>query len=312
MTEIPEPSAAVEYLAPLNRAFDRMVTALFRPFDLARWCAVGFSCWLARLLSGGPGFGFGGGGGTGRAEAAAWHGTGSGLEDWVLPVALPLVGCIVLAVLGALLALLWLSSRGHFLFLDHVVLDRAAIREPWRRYGRLGDSLFLWRLAFGVAAALALATSLLPLLLFLAPWRQEASPLLLLPAALSAFLFLSVLVTSLYVGLFLVDFVAPIMYREGLGAVAAWRRFGSLFRHRPGPFLLYGLLVLGLWLAVGLAVATVGLATCCLGFLVLLIPYLGTVVLLPVYYTLRAYSLEFLAQFGPGFDAFAPSTGQAQ
>jgi hypothetical protein len=46
--------------------------------------------------------------------------------------------------------------------------------------------------------------------------------------------------------------------------------------------------------------------TCCLGWLVLIVPYIGTVVTLPMWYTLRAFSLEFLAQFGADYDAFAP------
>lgn len=302
-----EPSPAIELFIPLGRAFDRMVGALFRPFDLAKWCVVGFSCWLARLLSG-SGFGFGGGGGGGRAEsaeAAGWGGAAAGatgFEDWAPLLALPLVGCIVVVVLAVILVLLWLSSRGHFLFLDHVVHDRTAIREPWREHGRQGDSLFLWRLGFGVAAFFLVALALLPMLFALAPWAGDGAPVEVLPVVLSLPLVLVAVVALLYVHLFLIDFVVPIMYRERIGAVAAWRRFLPLFGRHPGHFLLYGLLVLGLHLGVGLGVAAVGFATCCLGFLILIIPYVGTVILLPVHYTFRAYSLEVLAQHGPGLD----------
>jgi hypothetical protein len=34
------------------------------------------------------------------------------------------------------------------------------------------------------------------------------------------------------------------------------------------------------------------------------IPYIGSVILLPVSYTFRAFSIEFLAQFGEKFDVF--------
>jgi len=44
-----------------------------------------------------------------------------------------------------------------------------------------------------------------------------------------------------------------------------------------------------------------GLVTCCIGWLLLVIPYIGTVVTLPFWYTLRAFSLEFLGQFGPEY-----------
>lgn len=41
-------------------------------------------------------------------------------------------------------------------------------------------------------------------------------------------------------------------------------------------------------------------ATCCLTA----IPYVGTVVLLPVFVCLRAFSLLFLRQFGPDYDVW--------
>ncbi len=47
--------------------------------------------------------------------------------------------------------------------------------------------------------------------------------------------------------------------------------------------------------------------TCCVGLLVLIIPYVGTVVSLPIWYTLRGFTLEYLAQFGPEFDLYPAS-----
>jgi len=44
--------------------------------------------------------------------------------------------------------------------------------------------------------------------------------------------------------------------------------------------------------------------TCLIFFVLLMIPYISSVVLLPVSYTYRAYSLEFLAQFGPDYSLF--------
>jgi hypothetical protein len=43
--------------------------------------------------------------------------------------------------------------------------------------------------------------------------------------------------------------------------------------------------------------------TCCIVGL----PYVGTVILLPLYVTYRIFSLEFLAQFDPEFDVFTPA-----
>jgi hypothetical protein len=53
-----------------------------------------------------------------------------------------------------------------------------------------------------------------------------------------------------------------------------------------------------------IVVVFAGLITCCIGWLLLVIPYIGTVVTLPVWYTFRAFSLEFLGQFGPEYELF--------
>jgi len=39
----------------------------------------------------------------------------------------------------------------------------------------------------------------------------------------------------------------------------------------------------------------------------LIIPYIGTVVTLPFWYTFRAFSLEYLAQFGPDYNLLPPA-----
>jgi len=66
----------------------------------------------------------------------------------------------------------------------------------------------------------------------------------------------------------------------------------------------YGILIFLLMIGFFVAVVIAGLATCCIGFFFLAVPYISTVVTLPIWYTYRAFSLEFLAQFGPEYDVF--------
>ena len=89
--------------------------------------------------------------------------------------------------------------------------------------------------------------------------------------------------------------------------------FLKLFRKAPFHLLLYGLMIFGLGILFVIAVIAAGLMTCCIGILLLIIPYVGTVVTLPIWYTYRAFSLEFLAQFGPEYTLFAepPETAPA-
>lgn len=97
------------------------------------------------------------------------------------------------------------------------------------------------------------------------------------------------------------------MYRNRISCSEAWKVFLGVFGKYPFHFIGYGLLVFLGMIAFAVAVVVAGVATCCIGWLVLIVPYISTVATLPVWYTYRAFSLEFLAQFGPEFDAFKRS-----
>jgi hypothetical protein len=47
------------------------------------------------------------------------------------------------------------------------------------------------------------------------------------------------------------------------------------------------------------AIVVAGFSTCCIGFLLMAIPYVSSVVLLPVDVLFRGLGPDFLAQFGP-------------
>jgi hypothetical protein len=69
-----------------------------------------------------------------------------------------------------------------------------------------------------------------------------------------------------------------------------------------GSFFVYGLFILILRISTTIAVIFLAMLTCCIGLLLLLIPYIGKVILLPISYTFRAFSIEYLAMFGDDFD----------
>jgi hypothetical protein len=311
MTARPE----VGYLAPLERAWARMVEQLFRPFDVATWFVLGFACWLAQLgQGGGPSFNFNVPAGIfeDEADAATLTGLAAGLdpEDLLSGAA---IGCLVLFLLLLLVLIplvMWLSARGQFMFLDGVVRRRAEIVEPWKEFRREGNSLFLWQLGFLVAVIASLVVLAAPGMVVLIAaenaGRSPAAGILLLVLPL-----LPWLVAVLYIGFFLTAFVVPIMHRERLRTNAAWRVFLPVFAAEWPRFLLVGLFVFALHLAVAIAVVVAGFATCCILFIVLIIPYLGTVAMLPLFVAYRAFTLEWLAQFSPRFDFFRAAGGPA-
>ena len=66
--------------------------------------------------------------------------------DWIIPVA----AAAMILLLALWLVILWLSSRGNFMFLHCVALDKAEVGEPWNKFGREANSLFWFRLGLGL------------------------------------------------------------------------------------------------------------------------------------------------------------------
>ncbi len=299
----------ISYWPPLTAAWNRARVLLFRPFNLGFWFVLGFTAWIASLAGGhGSGGSIDLGLRPGRG-ARALEGAAATIQHLQREAGiLALVLFAGLAGLAAVVVLLWVGSRGKFMFLDNVVHGRSRVTGPWHRFSRLGDSLFLWRLVFLIAVMLVILAIVIPLVItsgIMATLR--VSSLFAGGAVLTLVgMLLIVLIPVSYVILFLDDFVVPMMYRYNLTATAAWGMFLGLFREQPGYFLLYGIVVLAGWIAVMAAAAALGIATCCVGLVLLAIPYVGTVALLPVHVTYRSYSLEFLAQFGERYRVLGP------
>ncbi len=302
----------IAYLAPLGSAWRRMKRILFSPFDIAKWFVLGFTAWLASLTEWhGPG-GNGGSQVHKKVDVDSWE-SAAGSVDSFLSGGLEAFLVIMVLTLALLLflACLWLSSRGSFMFLDNVVHDRCRVKEPWGRYSRLGNSLFLWRLVYTLICLVAIG----PLI---AIGVISALPLVLdhLPGGLSipgfAFLGIAIFlfaVVALYVDFFLLHCVVPVMYKHDLSAMKAWKKFYPLLKERIWEFLLYGIFYLVLNIVLGMAIFAFGLMTCCIGWIVLVIPYIGAVLLLPAHVFFRSLDIEFIAQFGDDFDLVSLTDG---
>ncbi len=297
----------IAFFEPLNRAWERMKHILWQPFDLAKWLVLGFSAWLAGLADGA-----GGGGWKWMADDNDFpgrydlHSNGEAFRHaGEALIWLPIIAVVVMAVAAILLLIVWLSSRAKFIYLDNVIHNRAQIVEPWHRFRDLGNSLFLWRVGFFVACGLII---LLLLLLFFAPaatlsFSDALAGLSYAAMALGILVMIVVGILAAFVGLFLEGFVIPIMYKFDIKATEAWRYFLPWLKTRPLPFFLYGLFVLALGFCVVVIFGLACMLTCC----IVALPYVGTVILLPIWVTYRLFSVEFLAQFDPGFDLFIPA-----
>jgi len=302
----------IEFIEPFSRAMNRMKVALFNPFNLNKWFVVGFNAFLAGLLDGYHG----GSGSPGSKHRGRIDNFGEFLDlpgrgwEWLTnhPGWIIVIAAGLLFIIALLVTLTWLSSRGTFMFLDNVVQNKAEIANPWKQYKTEGNSLFLWRLGFGlICLMMFVALAVVFFTIASQLYADSYDPQIPIPLIAGlGLLFLLLIIILAYISLFLKDFVAPIMYKHRITATRAWGRFLPLLKQYPFHFIVYGIFVLVLTLLVVIGIVLAAVMTCCVGFLVLVIPYIGTVVTLPAWYTFRSFSLEFLAQFGNDFNVFPP------
>ncbi|RPJ32994.1 MAG: hypothetical protein EHM35_10960, partial [Planctomycetaceae bacterium] len=141
----------VSVVDPIGPAIERVKMILFRPFSLERWIVIGFCAWLARLGESGGG----GGGNYNFGSGEEFRGAADEAKEfvttnlyWLLPVVI--IGLIV--IVGVWLLILWLNSRGRFMFLYCVAQNKAEVKNPWRQFGHHGDRLFAFRVVVGIIA----------------------------------------------------------------------------------------------------------------------------------------------------------------
>jgi len=118
---------------------------------------------------------------------------------------------------------------------------------------------------------------------------------------------LSMIVLGISFGLikeFTNDFVVPVMYLGRAKCVDGWRQFLSILSVNKCKFLLYVLFQIVIGMGIGGIILGLALFTCCCACCLMAIPYIGTVLLLPILVFSRSYSLIYLKQYGSAFDVF--------
>ena len=195
------------------------------------------------------------------------------------------------------------------MFLNCVALNRSDVVEPWKRFADLANSLFWFRLVLALIGLLVtLPLIVFAILLAIPMFRNDSwnfGGIMVLIALGVGIVLISVF--FLLIRKLTTDFVVPIMYLRGSRCLAAWKEFRQLLGANFGGFLLYLLFQIVMIIVIGMIVLAVVLLTCCIAGCFMLIPYIGTVLLLPVILFKRAYSLYYLAQYGPNYNVYQPA-----
>lgn len=298
----------ISVIDPITPAIDRVKVMLFKPFELRKWFVIGFCAWLAYLGQGGSG---GGGSNfhvpTEHDQAGFQHAKDFVIDNlpWLIPTAI--IGVILMIVIWLIIT--WLSSRGKFMFLHCVAQNKAEVKIPWTQFRNHANSLFVFRIVLAVLGLVVFfIIGLLGVLAFIPLAHADITPLAVLVLIFFVLLFFAAVIIISVVAKFTYDFVVPFMFIHAERCTTAWRRFLTLLSANKGRFALYILFQILISFVIGAIIMTVclvGLCLCCASLL-LCIPYIGTVILLPLFIFKRAYSLIYLRQFGHDCDVFIP------
>ncbi|MBT3385709.1 MAG: hypothetical protein HN778_15710 [Prolixibacteraceae bacterium] len=299
----------ISYSGPLSNGWNRMKKALFQPFDINKWIRVGFTAWLAGFTDCNGGSG-GNSSGKGKADWDEFFSFPETAHNWLLdnPIWFNLIILGVIFLFILITVITWLSSRGKFMFLHNVVNNKQDISFPWREYGKEGNSLFVWNFFVGWFVCAAFIVFLVYCFTTSKNLYYGDFPDIAVFWSITTmiFMFIGLIIIFGYHSLFLKDFVVPIMYKQRVGVIRGWANFLTLFGRHFFTFIIYGLFIFVLGIAVVITVVLFALITCCIGLLLMAIPFVGAVILLPVSYTFRAFSVEFLGQFGEKYNLFPP------
>ena len=289
-------------VAAVSQAFDRTTRLLFRPFDITRWFSIGFCAWLAYLGAQSMynlGEGRGAVSGTVKQQVDAMLVKTLSLPDHPKEVAV-----VGVALLVGLLFALWmcaLRSRGDFMFLHRWYKPDAPILQCWQSARAAGHDLFVWRLYFFFVSALLFAgDGVLAYAKILKPyvgagcvWSDALVPPMIACGTAAVLVAFGVQVVAHLAK----AFVVPVMYWHGVTAARAWLAVFALCNQYPVAVLGYLVCGAACWILAVFAIVAFVLLTCCIGCIPLIIPYVGSVVLLPVLFFFRGYAVCFLSRW---------------
>jgi hypothetical protein len=305
---MPEVSA----ISAADRALEETGRSLF-PFRFRTWLALGLVAFMDQCgRSGGTGGGSynpgslgkgGGGGSEGGGEAMdrglAWLGEHALLAAGIAAVVITLVMALIAVVL-------WINSRGTFMYLDNVATRRSDVARPWREHADRAASYFAWRFGITLATFVGLVALLVPIAWSVfALFHHGAAPAPIALLVISALAMVAFLLALAVFSVLLRDFAAPIQWFDDVSCTVAIRQVVGLVRAQPLLFVVYMLLKLVFAFVLGI----VGLATCCLTCCLGLLPVIFQTLLQPAFYFERRWSIELLQDLGYAIPAPAGPSG---
>ncbi len=305
----------------LNQAYARMKGLLF-PFDIQRWLTLGLCAWILTLGESGGGSGNwgrnwgknAGDGGVSQTvleklntlfwgEGTVFERFAAVLEMESATIQIIFYGAVLflLVILAIALVIAYFQGRMNFVWLDNLLNDRSRIQPAYREYEKPGVDFFKGKLCidiwFYLINLLLFGVVLYPGYQYLkesarvGEWGSFTAAhgtfLVLLGLLIAANVLVSVYLALLF------TFVPLIMYKTGLGFHDAWASFNNMLLNRKIQFIKYLFFNWIVDLAAGVLIGLIVLCSCCILAIPLMLPVIGSTMLLP-WYVLRSYlAIEF-------------------
>jgi len=193
------------------------------------------------------------------------------------------------------------------MFLHCVATNKAEVKVPWHKYARQASSLLAFRIVLALIGFFALIGPIVFVVILILGMVSAGAPTVGGIVG-GIFIVFAIGAISLFLGLvtmFTVDFVIPIMFMRMTTCREAWRELLALMGANKGKFVVYILFKIVINMAIGAVMMAIICATCCCAACLMSIPYLGTVLFLPVLVFQRSYPLYYIKQYGVQYDIFA-------
>ena len=212
-----------------------------------------------------------------------------------LVIIIILVSAIFVIVTLWTALVLWLGARGRMMFLDNVLNNRHLIHEPWKKFSQPANAIFLFN--FLIRISLIIIAGLFGLMIFLFCWHSNQGGFWnqIVKNAELKVIFLIAFIIYFPAGAFLFflnDFLIPVIYKIGCSPIHAAKCVGRVVWNNPLEALIYIFLRVAMELIFLMITLVFGCSTCCLGFL----PYVGTVLTLPLHVFRQSFIIDSLAQ----------------
>jgi hypothetical protein len=195
------------------------------------------------------------------------------------------------------------------MFAHCVAGNIAEVVVPWNKFAGHANSLFLFRIVVGLAGIVVVGLPIaLVVVSIIALCKAAVIGLAISGIVVAVLAFIGTIILFGLIAKLTTDFVVPIMLLNTASCVAGWRMFLAILGANKARIALYILFQIVISMVIGFIATTICLVTCCCCCCLLVLfvlPYIGTVILLPLFAFQRAYSLYYLRQFGPAFDVFS-------